>query len=95
MVDEDIPETLRLAAAVSASPIVKGIATVDWPEVTDCAKITEIVGGVLVGSGCTVKLKALFAVFVPSLTVTVIRAKPVLPAAGVTVTVRLAPLPPN
>jgi hypothetical protein len=28
VVDEDVPETVRLAAAVSASPIVNGIAAV-------------------------------------------------------------------
>src|SRR5438128_885412 len=47
------------------------------------------------GAGVTVKVKGLIAVLVPSLTVTVICAVPVLPAAGVTVTVRFAPLPPN
>jgi len=40
-------------------------------------------------------VNVVLAVRVPSLTVTVICAEPVWPAAGVTVTVRFAPLPPN
>jgi len=43
----------------------------------------------------TDRRKLLFAVYWPSLTLTVIVAVPVCPAAGVTVTVRLAPLPPK
>ena len=55
----------------------------------------EAVGGEFVGAASTVKVKALVAEFVPSLTFTVICAEPVLPGAGVTITVRFAPLPPN
>jgi hypothetical protein len=43
----------------------------------------------------TVKLKVSLEVREPSLTVTVITALPLCPAAGVTVTVRLAPEPPK
>ncbi len=43
----------------------------------------------------TVSTKGSLAVSAPSLTVTVIVAVPLWFAAGVTVTVRLAPLPPN
>ena len=95
VVDDDVPETVRLAAAVSASPIVNGIAAVAWPEATVCAAIVEMVGAVFGAGAWTVKVNALLVVFVPSLTVTVIVALPVLPDAGVTVTVRFAPEPPR
>ena len=53
-------------------------------------------GGVGVGEpGFTVTKKLVLVLLGPSFTVTVIVAAPVCPAAGVTVTVRLAPLPPN
>src|SRR2546426_1364352 len=52
-----------------------------------------IVGGVF--TVLTVSTKVSLAPFTPSLTPTVIVAVPVCPAAGVTVTVRLDPLPPN
>jgi len=46
--------------------------------------------------GCTIlTLKLDCALFVPSLTVTVICDEPVWPVAGVRLKVRLAPLPPN
>src|SRR5437899_2415459 len=45
--------------------------------------------------GMTISGKTELAVLVPSLTVTVMGATPVWPLAGVTVTVRLAPLPPK
>ena len=54
-----------------------------------------MVGGVLTGAADTVNVKLLLTVFVPSLTESVICALPVLPVAGVTVTERFAPLPPN
>jgi hypothetical protein len=56
--------------------------------------MAEIVGASF-GATLTVMVNALVVVFVPSLTETVIVALPVLPDAGVTVTVRFAPLPPN
>ena len=53
-------------------------------------------GGVFAGLGeVTLSWKLLVAVDVPSLTVTVILAFPFCPAAGVMVTVRLAPEPPK
>src|SRR2546425_2453270 len=52
-----------------------------------------IVGGVF--TALIVSTNVSLALFTPSLTVTVIVAVPVCPAAGVTVTVRLDPLPPN
>ncbi len=48
-----------------------------------------------VAEGVTINGKLELAVLVPSLTVTVMTATPVWPLAGVTVTVRLPPLPPN
>jgi hypothetical protein len=87
--------SVRFAADVSASLIVNGSATVDCPGATVCAGIVEIVGGVFVGAVVTVSKNALLVVLVPSLTLTVIVAEPVLPATGVTVTVRSVPLPPN
>ena len=51
-----------------------------------------MVGGVL---GTTVTAKLLFVLALPSLTVTVMVAVPTCAATGVTVTVRLAPLPPK
>src|SRR5690349_17767339 len=90
-VTEELPETLRLDAAVSASPIVNGMTAVAWFMPTVWAAIAEIVGDVLGTGAWTVTLKLELAVFVPSLTTTVICAVPVWFAAGVTVTVRLAP----
>src|SRR5213594_1427989 len=52
-----------------------------------------IVGGVF--TVLTVSTNVSLAPFTPSLTPTAIVAVPVCPAAGVTVTVRLDPLPPN
>jgi len=57
--------------------------------------MVDIVGGVFGAGAWTVNVNALLAVFVPSLTVTVMVALPVLPDAGVTVTVRFAPEPPS
>src|SRR2546429_9896712 len=48
-----------------------------------------------VSPALTVSTNVPLALFSPSLTVTVIVAVPVCPAAGVTVTVRLDPLPPK
>src|ERR1035437_5550087 len=47
------------------------------------------------GEGVTITAKMELAVFVPSLTVIVMGATPAWPPAGVTVTVRLLPLPPK
>src|SRR5439155_26138249 len=53
----------------------------------------ERVGGVL--EALTVRVKLVLALREPSLTVSVIVAVPTWPLAGVTVTVRFPPLPPN
>src|SRR5437867_6410239 len=50
--------------------------------------------GVVLGA-LTVRVKLVLALRVPSLTVSVIVAVPTWPLAGVTVTVRFPPLPPN
>ena len=55
-------------------------------------KLADTVGG---ASVFTVTVKLLLADFEPSETVTVIVAEPERPLAGVTLTVRLAPLPPR
>jgi len=94
-VDVETAQRARFAAPVSASPIVNDNGPVDWPIETICDGIDEMVGGVLVGAAVTVNMKLQLVVFVASLTFIVIVALPVLPAAGVTVTVRFAPLPPN
>src|SRR4029077_10593100 len=47
------------------------------------------------GVGLTVTTKLVLVLLGPSFTVTVMVALPVCPPAGVTATVRLAPLPPN
>jgi hypothetical protein len=47
------------------------------------------------GGGTTLKTKDVEALFTPSLTVIVIVEVPVWPVAGVTVMVRLPPVPPN
>src|ERR1039458_7474955 len=49
----------------------------------------------MLGEGVTITARIVLAVLVPSLTVTVIGATPVWPAAGLTVTVRLLPPPPK
>jgi len=95
VVTVETAHNVRFAAGVSASLIVNGNGAVDWPTEIVCEGIPEIVGGVFVGVAVTVSRNPLLVVFVPSLTLTVIVADPVLPAAGVTVTVRLAPEPPN
>jgi hypothetical protein len=90
---DDARVTVRLVAAVSTSPIVKGIAPVDVPVLTVLSAMSEIVGASF--TAFTVNLNVSVAVFDPSLTVTVIVTARFWFAAGVTVTVRLAPLPPK
>src|SRR5215470_18415459 len=51
--------------------------------------------GAVLDDGVTVNRKEVLALLVPSLTVMVMVAVPDWPAAGVTVTVRLAPEPPK
>jgi hypothetical protein len=50
---------------------------------------------VIVGYGRTLTVNGSLSESEPSLTLKVITAEPVFPAAGVTLTVRFAPLPPN
>src|SRR5436190_2131314 len=56
--------------------------------------MVDIVGGVL-AEALTVSVKVVLVEAVPSLTATVIVAVPACPAAGVTVTVRFAAVPPK
>ena len=93
MVFDDARVTVRLVAAVSTSPIVKAMAPVDVPWVMVLSAMSEIVGASF--TAFIVNLNVSVSVFAPSLTVTVIVADPLWFAAGVTVTVRFAPLPPN
>src|SRR4051794_33784114 len=86
-------ERLRFAAGVSPSPIVKLSAPVELSSSMLWSDRLERVGGVF--TWLTVSTKVSLALFTPSLTVMVIVAVPVWPEAGVTVTLRLAPLPPN
>src|SRR4051812_37942818 len=90
--DEALPR-VRLPAAVSASPMVKLRAELAVSSFTVWSVMLVIVGGVLAAS--TVRIKLVLVVACPSPTLTVIVAVPLWLAAGVTVTVRLAPLPPN
>src|SRR6185295_5598935 len=83
---------VKLPAAVSASPTVKLNAAVGVSSLIVWFAMAVIVGGVF--TAVTVSKNVSLAVFVPSLTVTVMVAVPVWPVAGVTVTVRLLPLPP-
>src|SRR5262249_40881940 len=89
----ELPESVRLPTGVSASPTVKLIGPAAVPDVVVWSVMFEIVGGVLAAP--TVRRKPVLALREPSLTVTVTVAVPVWPAAGVSVTVRLAPLPPK
>src|SRR5271155_253207 len=58
--------------------------------------MAEIVGGVSTGrAATTLSWKVVLAVALPSLTVTVMLATPLWPAAGVIVTVRLLLAPPK
>ena len=90
--DEE-PLTTRLAAVVSTSPIARPIGPVDVPWLMVLSARFEIVGASF--TAFTVSKNVSLALNNPSLTVTVIVAVPDWLAAGVTVTVRLAPLPPK
>src|SRR5436190_4166089 len=85
---------LRPPAAVSRSPTVKFKGPVLVSSLIAWSAMVEMVGGVLPGA-FTVSTKVSLALAEPSVTVTVIVAVPVWPLPGVTVTVRLGPLPPN
>src|SRR5438093_1425980 len=91
---EEGPETIRLPAAVCASPTVKAMGAVAAFWLMDRSAMLEMVGAVF-AVALTVNTKVSLAVRLPSLTVTVMLAVPVWLRAGVTVTVRLAPEPPK
>src|SRR6266850_3343535 len=84
---------IKLAAAVSASPIVKLRGPVEVSSSMARSARVEMVGEVF--TVLTVKTNVSLAEFAPSLTVMVMVDVPVCPEAGVIVTVRLAPLPPK
>ena len=79
---------------VAAGPSVEGRKR-KVTRLPDKAETWRPLGGCTVVGALTVSRKAVGVEVVPSLTDTVIVAVPVPSAAGVTVTVRLAPLPPN
>jgi hypothetical protein len=90
---DDVAETVRNPVEVSASPTVKAIAPVVVLPTIERLAMSPIVGAVF--NAVTVRVKAVLAESEPSLTVAVIVAVPLWPAAGVTVKVREAPLPPR
>src|SRR6266498_5582887 len=91
---DETPETVRLPAAVCASPTVKAMGAVAIPWLVETSAMFEIVGAVF-AEVLTVNTKLSLAVRLPSLTVTVIVAVPVWLRAGVKATVRFAPEPPK
>jgi len=88
-----LPEVVHVAPViVPLFPLPdKSLTTVPLPSLNPYAAI-KLGGG---GAGLTVTTKFVLVLLGPSFTVTVMVAFPVCPVAGVTVTVRLAPLPPN
>ena len=90
---DEADERARLDAGVSASPIVNGIAAVVWFIMPVWGEMAEMVGGAF--GAWTVNRNPELTMLVPSLTEIVICALPAFPVAGVTVTVRFWPLPPN
>ena len=52
----DAAESVRLVAAVSASPIKNAVAGVDWPDTVARLAMPEMTGGVLPGAGGLVTL---------------------------------------
>ena len=90
---EEVALNTRLAAGVSASPTVKLRDPVALSSLICRSGRSEIVGGKF--GVITVSVKESLALSAPSLTVTVIVAVPVCPAAGVSVIDRLFPLPPK
>src|SRR5687768_16208072 len=93
VVFDEPAERVRLAAAVSTSPMVKVRAAVGVSSLVARSAMSVIVGTSL--TALTVKTKVSLLLAVPSLTVTVMVAVPDRLAAGVTVMVRLAPEPPK
>ena len=90
---EEVPLTTRLDASVSASPTVKLIGPLEVSWLIVLSGIFEIVGASF--TGVTVNTNVSLLLRAPSLTVTLMVALPDWFAAGITVTVRLEPLPPK
>src|SRR5882672_6172580 len=87
------PLTNRFVVEVFASPTVNAFAAVGVASDVLWLASEEIVGDVLVP--VTVRTNVSLTSFGPSFTVTVMVLVPFMFGAGVTVTVRFAPLPPN
>jgi hypothetical protein len=87
------PVTTSDPAAVSKSPTTKAMESVADPANAEIFEISLIVGRSF--TAVTPNVKVVLVLTAPSLTLTVIVALPFWFAAGVTVTVRFAPLPPN
>src|SRR5713101_9434384 len=83
---EEVALSARLVAAVSASPMVKGMAAVGVFSLVVWSAMAEIVGRSFTGATVTVKLwlTVLFTLW-PSFTVTVIVALPFAFVAGANV----------
>src|SRR5262245_13174226 len=90
---DELRRTARRAAAVARSPTVKASGPTGTPTEVDWLARLDRVGASL--TAVTVSGKLVVAVSWPSLTVSVIVAEPFWLGAGVTVSVRLAPLPPK
>ena len=89
---EDVPESVRLLAGVSGSPMVKAIAAVGIFSSVLWGPIALMVGGSF--TALTVNTNVTEASRAPSLTVTVMSVVPDWPNDGVRTTLRLAPFPP-
>ena len=90
---DELPASVRFAAGVCVSPIVKAIGGVTPFSFNPWSAIGEMTGKEW--TALTVNKKLALLAAAPSLTVMVIVALPNWFAAGVTVTVRMAPLPPK
>src|SRR4051794_12756196 len=90
---EELPVTVKLAGAVSTSPIVNAIAPLALSSLIVWLVRLEIVGGSFTGLTATVKV--LSALAVPSLTVMVMVVVPDWLRVGVITALRSALLPPK
>src|SRR5215470_6120016 len=90
---DELPEGVRLVTGVSTSPTVKAIGPTAVPMAVDWLPMAVIVGGSF--TELTVSTKLVLVLAWPSLTVIVTVLVPNWLAAGVSVTVRFAPLPPK
>src|SRR5688572_25529806 len=89
----EVPVTVKVATGLSGSAMVNAMAPVGVFSGVVWSFMLVMVGGSLVAF--TVKTKSVDAVADPSDTVTVIVDVPLWLPAGVIVTVRFAPVPPN